>query len=141
MLLIIQDNWLINCQILVNWLHLSFTLLAPAANVNNHQPAPANLKLALVGILGDDDMTKQREIILAHDLPGDFQQVGTEATIILLAQAVTNGNQKVHKYQVQQEEAKQKEKLPSQRCNATIVILLHNLNIADEVDLPVLWHQ
>jgi len=91
--LILQDDRLVDCQILVNWLNVSLTLLAPTANANNQQPASANLKPVLLGIAGNDDMTKHREIILARDLLGCFKQVGTEAAIIKLAQAVTNGNQ------------------------------------------------
>ena len=63
--LLIQDNKLIDFQILVNWLCVSLTLLVPVANAIHQEPMPANLKLALIGIACDDNMTKHQEIILA----------------------------------------------------------------------------
>ena len=135
-----QDNHLNDCQVLVNGLQVRLTLVPPTANMANQPPTIANLQPPLVGVARDEDLTKHREIILARDLPGRFQQVGTEAAIVQLTQALANGNQEMCEYRMLQEEVKDKEKMPSQCWPTTITLLMCSLNVADEANLPILWH-
>ena len=66
--------------------------------------------------------------------------MGTKAAIMQLAQAVANGNQEMHEYRMLQAEVKNKEKLPSQHWPTTMTLLMRSFNVADEADLPILWH-
>ena len=56
--LLTQDNCLVDCQVLLNWLQVSLTLVAPTANAANQPPTIANLQPPLVGVARDEDLTK-----------------------------------------------------------------------------------
>ena len=99
-----------------------------------------NMLPGLIGVVVNEDLGSQHELITNNDLPRWHQQVGTEAAILQLAQVVTVGNSDTRAHHLAQEENKNHDKLPLQRWLTTITILMKALNEANEGDLPAIWH-
>jgi hypothetical protein len=137
-----QNQDLQNYQALINWLQVASHSMA-LANVQG-QPAigpPANT-IHLVAPAADRDLILHRNHVLKQALPGLGQPTpGLETALFQMANAIIaqTTDQRVAR-ETKAIKALQPI-LPSTKFKNTLPILLDYLQIADECNLPPLWHQ
>ena len=139
---LLQNNDLENCTALVNWLRASSSnvqLLNPQGQPMLGPPITA---VSIIAPAADRDLISHRAQMLHLALPGLKEpSVGLESALNQMAVALmaqTNDNRLAR----DQKEAQATEpKLPSDKFTVTLPVLMEYAEIADERDLPLLWHQ
>ncbi len=139
--LVAHDD-LLNCEVLVNWLRVTSSgLLVPNPQEQNVLGPPC-LSLSLIAPPAYGDLIAHRNNILYQVLPGLKEpSAGLEAALSQMAVALMaqiNDNRLAR----DQHEAEANEpKLPSSKFTVTLPVLMEILDIQDERNLPLLWHQ
>jgi len=137
---IVENDDLIVCAPLLKWLRVVTTgVVAPQ---DAQQVASTSAVMDLTVPIMDGTLIAHRNHILKQALPGAFlPQDSLELAITQMAAAVTQ-NTTDNRQAREAKAAKSVEpKLPSQKFAGTITILQEYLQIADETQLPPLWHK
>jgi len=134
---IVNANELQACTPLLQWLRVAST----GTTVRN-QAGPSPIAFTLTPPLADDDLINHRLGLLRQVLPALFRpQSSYEAAITQMAVAVTentNDNRLAREAKAADAAAP---KLPSDKFGLTLPLLLEYLEIANEQNVPNLWHQ
>jgi hypothetical protein len=134
---LVANNDLQPCAPLLNWLCVASTSTVGARNVIG----PSVVAMELMAPLADQVLIKHRMQLLAQVLPALYQpDQSLENVLAQMAAAVvqnTNDNWVAREEKAAQD---QTPKLPSEKYTLTLGILQEYLEIADERDLPQLWH-
>jgi hypothetical protein len=137
-----QNHDLIPCQALIKWLRAAFHGTSAQNAQGQAVIGPPSVAIHLISPVADKDLIAQRTAILKQALPGMGQMPGgIEAALLQMAQAVvsqTNDHRLAREAKIA--EATQPN-LPSTKFKNTLPILMDFLQVQDEADLPVLWHQ
>jgi hypothetical protein len=133
-------NDLVNCRPLVNWLRvISMSTEAQAPAV---LPGPTSATIDLVVPLADGNLINHRTRLLRQVLPGLYTPPESfERAITQMAVAVTQSTNDACLAREEKAARAAEPKLPSEKYSVTITILQEYLQIADERELPPLWHQ
>jgi hypothetical protein len=135
-----QDS--VACQPLLKWLRVA----SHGTRIQNAQGqpilGPPAVAIHLVSPVADSDLILHRDAQLKQALPGlGHTPANLETALLQMAQAVatqTNDNRLAR-------ETKAAESLlptlPSSKFKNTLPILMDYLQVVDETDLPLLWHQ
>ena len=109
-----QDQNMVNCQVLVNWLRLMITVTVAGVDEGKEPiiQVPVTTALKLIAPAVDDDLLQQQQPIFDCDLPGhnNLQQVGLEGSIIQLATAVAGNTRDNKEARLAREEGKMQDK-------------------------------
>jgi len=134
-----QRQELIICRSLLHWLQAAST---GTALVNPQEIGDPLVALPVVAPPADKNLLTQRTQILHTLLPGLLAPPQTlELALSQMATAIitqTNENKLVR---AQKEAEDLEPKLPSKRFTVTLPVLLEYLQIADEANLPDIWHK
>jgi hypothetical protein len=137
---IVENNDLIVCAPLLKWLRVVTTGVVAPQDAQHVSSTPAVMELTVP--IMDGTLIAHRNHIIKQVLPGAFlPQDSLELAITQMAAAVTQ-NTTDNRQAREAKAAKSSEpKLPSQKFAGTITILQEYLQIADETQLPPLWHK
>jgi hypothetical protein len=137
---VVEANDLINCQSLIDWLRAATTGTAIPGNPNNI--GPSMVATDLISPLADASLLLHRSKLLHQALPALLQpSTSLEHAITQMAVAVTQQTNDTRVAREQKLAAAEEPKLPSDKFTITLNILQEYLEIADERNLPSLWHQ
>jgi len=116
--------------------------MGTAVLANNVQALyPTSLCIMLTVPIADHHLMNHRMTMLKQALPYLNQPKETLELAITQMAAVVTHNTNEQRLARDEHDAKEKApKLPSYKFNHTIVILLEFLQIADEANLPLIWH-
>jgi len=102
---------------------------------------PTSLCITLTVPLADHHLMNHRMTMLKQALPYLNQPTETlELAITQMAAAVTHNTNEQRLARDERDAKEKAPKLPSDKFNRTIVILLEFLQITDEANLPLVWH-
>jgi hypothetical protein len=136
----VDNGDLVNCRPLLQWLQLASTGTTAPDEANGI--GPSTLCLTLTAPLADTTLIHHRLQILKQALPALFKpEDSLETAIAQMAVAVTQNTNDTRVAREQRAAAVDAPKLPSDKFKNTINILLENLQVADEQNLPSVWHQ
>jgi hypothetical protein len=135
-----QDT--VHCQALLKWLRVA-SHGTPAHNAQGQAViGPPSIAIPLVSPVADRDLINHWTLLLKQALTGLGQPAaGLEVALMQMAQAVVaqTNDQRLAR------EAKATEAmiptLPSSKFKNTLPILMEYLQVQDEMELPLLWHQ
>ena len=131
---IIAENDVHRCTPLLNWLMV--------ASTGTIQAGPPACMITLTAPIADQDLLTHRHHIMNQLLPALTQPPESfETAIAQMAAAVvqnTNEAKVARETKLAQATA---QKLPSDKFTILLPVLQEYLTIADERDLPILWHQ
>jgi len=132
------DNGDLNhCRPLLKWLRVASTGV-----MRNNALGTSNVMIELTPPLADAALIKHRQHYLHNTLPALFKTSDTlEAAITQMAVAVTQNTNDTRIARERKAALEATPKLPSEKFNNTLPILLSYLQIADENNVPPLWHQ
>jgi len=137
---IVTANDLVACAPLLKWLRV-VTMGTTAVANNELVLQPSSLCITLTVPMADHHLINHRMALLKQALPYLNHPMETlELAITQMAAAVTH-NTNEQRLARDDKEAKEKApKLPSDKFTRTIAVLLELLQITDEVNLPLIWH-
>jgi hypothetical protein len=137
---IVNANDLVTCTPLLKWLRVA--TMGTAVLANNVQALyPTSLCIMLTVPIADHHLMNHCMTMLKQALPYLNQPKETLELAITQMAAVVTHNTNEQRLARDEHDAKEKApKLPSYKFNHTIVILLEFLQIADEANLPLIWH-
>jgi hypothetical protein len=105
-------------------------------------PGPTAATIDLVVPLADGNLINHRTRLLKQVLPGLYTPPESlERAITQMAVAVTQSTNDTRLAREEKAARAAEPKLPSEKFSVTITILQEFLQIADERELPPLWHQ
>jgi hypothetical protein len=137
-----QNQDTVNCQALLKWLRVA----SHGTNIQNAQGQPVmgppSITIPLLSPVADRDLILHRSLILKQALPGIGQPAeGLEVALLQMANAVVaqTNDQRLAR-EVKANEAALPT-LPSAKFKNTLPILMEFVQVQDETDLPLLWHQ
>ncbi len=137
---LVNNQDLFTCAPILTWLRVISTGTRVARNANEIGPTSAVIELQAP--LADQALINYWQQLQILVLPVLYQPAESlELAITQMAAAVTmntNDSRLAHEEKMAQALVLQ---LPSNKYSATLPILLDYLEIADEVDLPTLWHR
>ncbi len=135
---IVNANDLQACNTLIKWLRVASMSRTQADGT----VGPPVVNITLTVPLADASLIAHRKNILNQALPTLNKPPQTlELAISQMAAAVTQNTNDNRLARNEKELKEQEPKLPSFKFKITIGILLNYLLVADEIDLPDLWHQ
>jgi len=135
---IIDANDLQACSTLLKWLRVA----SMSRNQADGTVGPPVVNVSLTVPMADATLIAHRKAILNQALPALNKPPQTlELAISQMAAAVTQNTNDNRLARDEKELKEQEPKLPSFKFKNTIGILLNYLVIADETNLPELWHQ
>jgi hypothetical protein len=116
--------------------------MGTGARANNVQALhPTSLCITLTVPIADHHLMNHRMTLLKQALPYLNQPTETlELAITQMAAAVTHNTNEQRLARDDREAKEKAPKLPSDKFSRTIVVLLELLQITDEVNLPLIWH-
>ncbi len=140
--LLVQNQDLAHCHALLNWLRVASHGTA-VQNAQGHPGiGPPSLAIPLVSPVADSELILHQSTILKLALPGIGQpSEGLEAAIVQMAHAVVAQTTDQRIARESKAAADQTPTLPSAKFKNTLPILMDYLQVRDEIDLPLLWHQ
>jgi len=139
---IVDADDLQTCQALVNWLRVASTSTMTQVPGLRNVVGPSTLNVTLNAPIADGVLINHRLNLLRQVLPALFRPSNPfEAAITQMAVAVTENTNDNRVAREQKAAAATAPKLPSDKFGVTLPMLLEYLNIADEGNLPDLWHK
>jgi len=139
---IVDADDLQTCQVLVNWLRVASTSTMTQVPGLRNVVGPSTLNVTLNAPIADGVLINHRLNLLRQVLPALFRPSNPfEAAITQMAVAVTENTNDNRVAREQKAAAATAPKLPSDKFGVTLPMLLEYLNIADEGNLPDLWHK
>ena len=130
---LVNDGNLASCATLVKWLRVASTRSQAGQSI-----AAQDMEVPLV----DGNLASHRMGLLKQALPALFQPAESlELALTQMAAAVTQNTNDSRVAREQRAAQAAEPKLPSDRFTITLPILQEYLEVADERNLPQLWHQ
>jgi hypothetical protein len=137
---LVTHNDLAACASLIKWLRVVSMGTVVQNNANDIGPSTATIDLQ--SPLADEQLINHRQRILKQVLPALYQPAQTlELAITQMAAAVTQNTNDSRMAREEKQARLNEPKLPSDRFNRTLNILLNYLDTPEEANLPPLWHQ
>jgi hypothetical protein len=135
---LVNENDAEVCAPLVKWLQA----ISVGTELPNNVTGPTAIATALTVPLADEALINHRMKILHQALPALNQpSEALEMAITQMAAAVTQNTNENRLAHDEKAARKNTPKLPSDKYEHTLPILLDFLQIQDEVNLPQLWHK
>jgi hypothetical protein len=137
---LVHNQDLVTCAPILNWLRVISTGTRVARNANEIGATSATLELQAP--LTDQALLNHRQQLQKVVLPALYQPAESlELAITQMAAAVMMNTNDSRLAREEKMARALLQKLPSDKYTATLPILLDYLEIADEADLPDLWHR
>jgi hypothetical protein len=134
-----QRQELMTCQPLLTWLRAAS--VGTAVALPNHV-GPPTITANYIAPTADENLLLQRNKTLSQALPQlNAPAQSLETALSNMATALINQTNDQRHVREQKAMLEASPKLPSDRFNVTLPVLLDLLQIANEDDLPVLWHR